>query len=357
MKKICFFSGDINRSGGTERVSTVIANNLNKEEYEVFFLSLENGLKPFFNTNNDVKLKSLYMEGQNKSLFYFKIIKKLNDFLSMNTIDYIIDIDIILSIYSIPASLNIKTKVISWEHFNYFAKVGNRKQNILRQIGRYFASKKAYKIITLTDKDKSYYIDNLSCKCEVKTIYNPLTIDVKNRSKLEEKIILAAGRLTYQKGFDLLIKAWNKVENKDGWKLNIVGSGEDKNMLENLINSYNLQDSIILTPNTDNISYYYENSSLFVLSSRYEGFGLVLCEAKAHGLPLISFDCDCGPSDIMRNNIDGYLVEPNNIIELAKKIEELILNKKNIIQFSKNALKDQRFLLSNIIKKWEIILK
>ncbi len=341
-------------SGGTERVSFDIANALCDRGYKIRFLSLDNGKNPFYFLKEEIPLHSLHLEGKSKKWNIISIIKSLRLFLKEHNIDYIIDIDIILSIYSIPATLNLPTEVISWEHFNYFAKVGTTRQNLERQMARYLASRRAKIIITLTDKDRDYYLENLNCKAEVITMFNPSSIKKSQRSNLQKKVIIAVGRLTYQKGFDLLLPAWEVVkrENSD-WILKIIGSGEDEQMLKDMAVELNIQDSVEFIPNTKGIEKYYLNASIYVMSSRFEGFGLVLTEAKAFGLPLVSFDCDCGPSDIIRDNIDGILVEENDIGGLSKAMLDLIQHSDKRVAMGEEGFLDNRFELNGIVDKWE----
>ncbi len=353
MKKICFFSGDIDRVGGTERVSTVIANALSDRGYQICFLSLDNGKKTFYPLNEEISLHSLHMEEKSKKRNFLNIIKNLRLFLKEHSIDYIIDIDIILSLYSIPATVSLYTEVIAWEHFNYFSKVGNKRQNLERYIARFIASKKAKSIITLTDKDRNYYLDNLNCRAEVITIFNPLTIDKPKKSDLKEKVVIAVGRLTYQKGFDLLLPAWEMLKREnDDWILKIIGSGEDEHMLKEMAQVLKIKDSVEFVPNTKDIKKYYLNASIYVMSSRFEGLPLVLIEAKSCGLPLISFDCDCGPSDIIRENIDGLLVKKNDVEGLSKSMLSLIRNADKRTTMGEEGYLDKRFEVDEIVEKW-----
>lgn len=357
-KKICFFSGDISRSGGTERVSTVIANELNNRGLEVCFLSLANGKNSFFSLNKSIPLYSLEMENKSLMFNYFKIIKKLHNFIKLNQIDYLVDIDIILSLFSIPATKGTKTEVFSWEHFNYYAKTGGLFVNVKRKIARYLISKKSKYLITLTKTDELYYKKNIKGKVKILSIYNPITIKNNQYSSLKNKVVLAVGRLEKQKGFDQLLYAWKKVcEQNDDWILKIIGSGNEKDKLDDIINQLNLSDRVMMIPSTNQINDFFLESSIFVLSSRYEGFGLVLTEAKSFGLPIVSFDVDCGPKEIVFDGKDGFLIEKGNINQLAKKLLTLINNKKLRENMGKNAFADKRFELNNIILQWEKIFK
>lgn len=353
-KKICFFSGDINRAGGTERVSATIANGLIMNGYRVYFLSLENGEDPFYELDSSIDITSLHMEGKSKKSSFFKIINKLRNYLHANDIDYIVGIDVILSIFTIPAAFKLKTKVIAWEHFSYSAKVGNMLQNSERSVGRWLSCKFAKAIVTLTEDESMIYKDHMKCSAEIIKIFNPVAMQENERSHLDAKNVLAIGRLTHIKGFDLLLRAWKIVKEDDSeWVLTIVGSGEEEKKLLDLAVELKISDSIKLIPNTKKIEQFYMSASIYVMSSRSEGLPMVLLEAKSFGLPIVSFSCKSGPRIIVNDEVDGYLVEEENYQELAKKMLELMNDKDLRKKMGDEASKDDRFELNNIVREWE----
>lgn len=356
MKNICFFSGDITRSGGTERVSSVIANELTRSgKFHVCFLSLwEKNNDTFFPLEKKIKRYVLFNGEVNgkKILTYIKGIKK---FIGMNGTDILIDIDGILDMYSIPAVRKTKCKVISWEQFNYY-------QNpyvSYRKYTRKLAAKKADAIVVLTDEDKRYYQKEVNVKGKLVRIYNPIE-KVKNNYlyNLQSKTIISAGRLVEQKGFDMLVDVAKLVFAKhNDWQWIICGEGENRTELELKIEQYGLAKNVILKGNVNNIQDYYKESALYVLTSRYEGFGLVLTEAKNLGLPCVSFQCPAGPSEIIENGINGYLIKCFDIQEMADKINVLIENVDERKRFSENALiGTEKFDLDKIVRQWEELL-
>lgn len=190
----------------------------------------------------------------------------------------------------------------------------------------------------------------------VTVIHNPLPFFPDQQSDVSRKQVIAVGRYMKQKGFDRLIPAWRIVnERHPDWVLRIYGDGM-RETLQQQIDSLGISSSCILEHNVENIIEKYCESSIFALSSRFEGFGMVIIEAMVCGVPPVSFACPCGPRDIIHNNEDGLLVENGNINQLAEKICYLIENDTVRINMGKMArLNSQRFKIDNICKEWEIL--
>lgn len=353
MIHVCFFSGDITRSGGTERVGTVIANELQKEEQlKISFLSLwENRKTPYFFIADGIERNSLY-EKETKGIYHvFDYIYRLRSFLKKNTIDILVDIDGILDMYSIPALIGMKIKLISWEQFNYYQ---NPYVNY-RKLTRKMAAKWADAIVVLTKEDMGYYKNNLKIKGQIRQIYNPIIIKENIEPyDIDRKSIISVGRLTEQKGFDILVEVANKVLpiHKD-WRWMIIGDGEDKELLNQKILQNGLEQQLTILSTVTDIDSYYEKSSIYVMTSRYEGFGLVLTEAKSHNLPCVSFRCPAGPAEIITEGINGYLVDCFDINAMSEKINRLIENEKLRKEFSKKALiGTEQFNINQVKKEW-----
>ena len=353
MKKICFFSANFENSGGTERVTSIIANELVKEGYDITIISCIGGKKSFFELNPAIKLDRLY-EKCGGLKFNLTASLKLRKKLKEEKFDYIIDIDTIHSFFSIPASLGLKTKVISWEHFNFYNTMSIKR----REWGRVLASKYSNRIITLTNEDKEAFIKNLKVRSKIDYIYNPTPYPNEEKNKCENKIAISIGRLTSIKRFNELLKIWSLIERRDQeWELYIIGSGEDKEKLLKQKENLNLE-RVIFIENTKNIKEYYKKASIYLMTSKFEGLPMTLIEAQSFGLPIISYDIKTGPKDIITNGKDGYLIEDNNKELFVEKFLELANNEEKMQEFSKQAYKkSNRFKINNIIEKWIEILK
>lgn len=352
---ILFLINSLGSPAGTERVSTILANNLADLGYNISFISLKYNGEPFFDLNNKIQIHYLSLDSStNIYLSYISNIIKIRKILKREQIDFVIDVCTAMSLMSVPTTFFTKTKVISWEHFN-----ANVNWNpVTSPLARKLASLFAYKIVVLTETDKKIFQTKYKAR-NVTIIPNPITINLSKPSSLKKKIILSIGRLEYQKGFDMLIEAWDKSRAKeDGWQLKIIGEGSLKNKLLNLIANKKLQRSIMIEEPSPNVIELYQNASIFILSSRFEGLPLVLIEAISMGLPIISFDCETGPRDIVYDNVNGRLIPPNDINALSVAIDELTSDLTLLNRYSINSLKiSKNFDKSTIIQLWGKILK
>ena len=349
MRNICFFSGDITNSGGTERVGTIIANELSKNrKYKVSFVSLvEKKEAPFFEISTVIKRYKLYNKPVKGAIHIVQICHKLKKVVKNNNVDILIDIDGILDMYSLGVKLFTGVKVISWEHFNYYQHPAVSHRKYTRRLAGRFADA----IVTLTNEDKGYYEKNIKIKCPIEFIHNPvMNLEKSYDYDLNSKILLSVGRLTYQKGFDMLLDVADIVLNKYvDWKWIVLGEGEDRPMLEG---------KVILKGNVSNVDDYYKASGIFVLTSRFEGLPMTLLETKPFKLPVVSFDIKTGPRECIIDGKNGYLIKEFEIENMAEKIEKLIEDKSLRNEFSKNTLKNiEKFKLKNIIEKWNKLLE
>lgn len=355
---VCFYSGDITNSGGTERVAIIIMNELNKlDRFNVSVLSLvEKDKEPFFELDKSIPRYTIYDHVVRGITHIGGIINRTRKTIKKHYIDILIDIDGILEMYTIPTKLFTKVKIVSWEHYNFY----QHPVVPYRKYTRKMAARWADAIVTLTEEDKEYYTSNLNVRCPIQCIYNPV-IWKENCGEYDvvSKIILSAGRLTYQKGFDILVDVADLVLKKyPDWKWIVLGEGEDRQMLEEKTKEKGLDKQLIFPGNVNNIDEYYAKAAMFVMTSRFEGLPMTLLETKPFKLPIVSFDCKTGPKELIREGVNGYLVEEGNNQAMANRICQLIENEDKKRLFSKSAQLDmEKFELDSIMKNWGTLIE
>jgi len=352
MKRLAIIIFDITKQAGTERAVCNLSNLLvESKKYAVSIISLNSTYgKAAFDINGEICIYHLGLpECKNKisRLKNYKLmIRKVDQICNENKIDIIIGTS--HAINTLFFLLRKKVRTIGCEHLNYMASpISSR---ILRKIIYPYLDA----IVLLTKNDASHYS---FCKNTV-IIPNSLSFIQDKRSELTNKVILAIGRLTYQKGFDLLIDAIALIKNEcSGWEVRIIGTGEDIDKLERKIRNDKLESIIKIYPPTKNIIQEYQQASIYLMSSRYEGFALVLIEAQACGLPIISFDCPEGPSDIITNNENGFLIDNGNICKMSKALLDLMNNKEKRIKFGENAIiNSEKYRSEKIFVLWNDLL-
>lgn len=210
---------------------------------------------------------------------------------------------------------------------------------------------KLQKLVILTHEEAAYWPE-LS---NIAVIPNPIITPMDKQSDCSSKRVIAAGRYAPQKGFDLLIESWSIISHyHPSWKLHIYGEGALRNSLQEQINRLELTDTCILEHTVPNITDKYCESSIFVLSSRFEGFGMVITEAMGCGVPPVSFSCPCGPKDIITDEVNGLLADNGDIKELAKKISYLIENEEERKRMGKQAHTDaEKYKMEKIAQLWK----
>ncbi len=356
MRRICFFSGDITRSGGTERVATMIANELAKQKkYEIVFLSLcEQKESTFFALDEGIKRYKLGDKWIQPGPGYLPLIGKLKQFLKQQEVDVIIDIDIVLDVLSIPAAKHLKTKVLSWEHSNVFFEMSV----LYRKLILKYSVKRSDYVVTLTEGDRKNYEQILKRSSKIEAIYNPMEMIERVEKRKRENRIISVGRLVEGKGMDFMAEVAIKVlKEHEDWKWYVLGEGEQRAFLEQVIAQNRLENRLILTGLVNNVGEYLSQSKIFVMTSKSEGLPMCLLEAKTFHLPCISFDIPTGPNEIITDGRDGYLVKPFDCEEMSTKICSLIEDEKRLEDFSNNAQEGiEKFQMDRIMQKWNRVL-
>lgn len=213
----------------------------------------------------------------------------------------------------------------------------------------------------LTDVDRIYG-ESIGLK-NIVVMPNPMGLKPLQIVPVKEKVILAVGRLSawHCKGFDLLIEAWGKLANKyPEWNLQIAGAGDDEDRLRllDMANIAGVKGSFELLDYTKDIDKYFKRSSIFVLSSRYEGFGLVVTEAMSQGCACIAADYKGRQSEIITDGVNGVLCDVDNVDSLATKMDILLSNEELRCKIQQAAIKvSEKFSLENYAKRWDKLIK
>lgn len=372
--KIVYCTPALYMAGGVERVLTLKANYFADHfGYDITIILTEGKDKPLFYPLSD-KVKVVNLNIGFEELWTCSFIKKVFVYLKkqhlfkkllkqeLMRIHPDITVSLLRREINFIASINDGSKKIGELHVNK-ANYRNFEQgeaNVFKNLfARYWMRNLVYnlklldKFVVLTEEDRNNWVelDN------IEVIPDPLTFSPSSYSPLTEKRVIAVGRYVYQKGFDILLKSWSIVEKQcPDWLLTIVGQGE-RQKYEVLIDELEIDRTRckLLGP-TERIQDEYMSSSIFVMSSRFEGFGMVLAEAMACGLPVVSFDCPCGPKDIIHNKIDGVLVDNGSADKLAEALIMMIQHPEQRKVMANRAIENvQRFRIEHIAEKWKLL--
>lgn len=363
MTKICFFSGDITRSGGTERVATMIANSLAKNHsLKISFLSLtEQNPDTFFPLDSSITRTALGKKWLSPGPSYLKLLPKLRHFLKEEKIDILIDIDIVLDILSLSSTKGLPVKIISWEHFNHSFEM---KTPYRRFILKHF-TKRTDAVVTLTKHDMSELQKEFHRTERIQVIYNPMEeLDISAKNALpdilsRENALITVGRLIPIKGVDYIIMIAKRLLPKHtNWKWYILGDGEEMGYLKEKIAKYHLEKQVILTGRVSDVTPYLAKSKIYVMTSRIEGLPMSLLEAKAYRLPIVSFDILTGPNEIIEHEKSGYLIPPFNYGEMTKRLHTLMTTPELLEDFSLHSQDNiKKFQMETIQTHWENLFK
>lgn len=355
--KLLYITNGIAGSGGLERVLSVKASMLAEDYgYEVAILGLNSGNEnPFFEFSTKIKFIQSPVSG-NPIQYFLQYKKGIQKAVKEFQPDVISVCDDGLKGFFIPRIIAKKIPIIYERHVSKLIEV-NENQGLVKekmtQIKFWLMNQLAKdfsRFVLLTNGNKNEWISN-----NTQIIPNPLPFVTGKNSDLQNKKVIAIGKQSYQKSYDRLLKIWSLLEVElSDWQLHIYGKENLSLGLENLTKELGIQNQVYFHPPEKKIEEKYLESSIFVLSSRYEGFGMVLIEAMECGLPCVSFDCPSGPADIISDGEDGFLVENGNLEQFAEKLKGLMNDfalRKEMGEKAKKSAK--KYLPENIVKQWD----
>ena len=370
--KIVYCLNSIRFLGGIQRVTTVKANALaDIPGNEVYIVVTDNKAGPeihelspkvhlidldinYYDHNQERSMLTNLIVGVAKGVPHKKALVKV-----LNQINPDIVISVGMSEKYMLTSMKKRTwKIIREFHsekyyrskhaYSMFKKIQGRLSDFYEF---HYADKKFDRIVVLTEEDKE---TNWQGWSNVSVIPNPVAFKCDSPSDLTEKSVISMGRLEHVKNFSSLISAFNIVAQRHpDWTLNIYGDGSLKESLQNQINGNGLQNNVFLMGFSNDMESALRQSSIFAFSSLVEGFALVIVEAMECGLPAVSYQCPCGPKDIITDGKDGFLVPVNDEQMLADKICDLIEDENLRRQMAAAAkVRAQHYHVENIAKQW-----
>jgi glycosyltransferase involved in cell wall biosynthesis len=357
--KILYMTPKINNEGGVARVLSVKANYLVEDfGYEVHVLTQNGGNNPlFFSFNEKISLHDIILKG-NKISFFWQYAKALKKVVSTIRPDVIVVCDNGLKAYCIPFILKIRPPIVFECHGSKY--IEEKEQT------KYFSGRKVKLLFKEFSANRFARFVGLSKESlkewNVKNgvvISNPLWFEPLQFATLKSKRVIAVGRHSYEKGLDRLLQIWSKIVQKyPDWTLEIYGKSNKNQELQKLANALNINKNVTFFDPVKNINDKYLEASIVVMTSRTEGFGMVLMEAMALGLPCVAYDCPCGPRTIIQDNENGFLVENGKTDLFVRKIELLIEDEDLRLKMGKEAQESVgKYKLSNIMQQWKSLFE
>ena len=388
LMKILFYADTVFGFGGVQRVLAVIAKALS-DEHDVTILSTDTDVNLSMYGYGQSNVKFDYITYQGKidlefylcktiSFIYKKVLphnsatsrlysysffrpsykKLLIAKINGGEYDAVIGVHAFLSLHlaAVRNHLNVKN-VTAWMHNSYNA-LFDKDNPYLPGLKSFFANEMRglEGIVVLSKSDERLFRENLGL--ESVTIYNPLTLTPRGRASVEYKKFLAIGRFSPKhKGFDLLIKAFAKFsQTNNDWMLEIVGEGEEENIYRQLIAEHQLEQRVKICPFTNDIQRHYAGASVYVLSSRWEGQPLVLVEAMAHGLPIVSSDLPVA-KELLEGRHCGTFFKCGDIDDMSLALQRMS-STTEWADMSEKALKTSSlFKVENIMQQWVKVLQ
>ncbi len=352
---ICFLLGHLTANGGIGRVTSMIVNQLVcRPNVHCCILSYYNTGKPLF-YQIDPRVQLGYLMQNYSSMAKYMLCqghKNLAGYLKEKKIDILIACGALFFPISVLASKKAHTRCICWEHTAPELNSDYKGQALARRFG----IKRSDFNVVLTKRSLNTYINKFKCRNTVQ-IYNPIdrkVLDCAGTYSNESKRIISVGRLSFPKNFGLAIEVADKVLKQHAdWNWDIYGEGEEREHLEEKIRALHLEGKVNLRGQADNLYELYQKYSFMVMTSRYEGFPMSLLEGMGNSLPLVSFDIDTGPDEIIQDGINGFLLQPGDRDGMIRRIEELITNDALRKRFSAASNeKAKQFSIDTIIDEW-----
>lgn len=344
--------------GGAERVMTYLSSGLAARGHQVTLLTQDNSVPDFYTLPENVTRVRVQLPTFKKAGFWggFARLWKLTRAVQKTKPDVLISF---MTVTVVASCWLLRVPVIYADHLDVRHTVFSRKWTILRNI----LLRKAFAVTVLSKRDRKF-VALYHPGWRPVVIYNPalpaVTEPLPRPDFMQpgKKYVIAVGRLVKQKGFDRLLEVWRRICHQfPDWRLAIIGAGPDENELKALAETLDVQHNVDFVAPVKNLAAVYQHAQIYAMSSRAEGFPMVLLEAMAAGLPAISFNCT-GPDVIIRDGIDGFLVKQNYMDRFASQLSKLMKNEPLRTDFGQRAKAVvERFSLKNYLDAYENLCK
>lgn len=362
MKRLLYITNAIDGSGGLERVLSVKTQVLAEDfGYEIHVVTLNQKSKTdlFFPFSEKITQHNLEVSGHPIS-YLSSYISGIKAIIGTVQPHVILVCDDGLKAFFLPKLLGKKIPIIYERHVSKLIEISEHHGVFKNLMTKFkfkvmdFLARDFTRFVVLTEGSrKEWQLNNLL------VIPNPLPFYPKEASTLRNKKVIAVGKQSYQKSYDRLLRSWALLgPSCSDWELHIYGKKDENLGLAALAVDLGIQHQVFFHGPERNIEAKYAESSIFVLSSRYEGFGMVLIEAMSYGLPCVSFNCPYGPSDIIQSHEDGFLVANGDLEGFAKKLQEL-MDDENLRRAMGEKARENvvHFFPRNVIKMWDELFK
>ncbi len=356
-KKIGIVLGNLSGIGGTGRAVSILANEI-CDQYDISVVCYYQDMNKIgYALDERITIQSVFDKPTTMSRGILKYVRYLRRFIREEKVETLVVCGVLHMPGGIIAAKSCGIKVICCDHSNYMCVSDAKFERQCRNFAALFSDV----LVTLTEKDIANYRANMTPRAIMMAI--PNIVDsrlLEHRGeayRIDSKKIVSVGRLTYAKNYEAILRIAQKLLKRyPDWSWDIYGEGELRKELENAIRENSLQ-RVRLMGNVPDMYDRYNDYAFLVMSSRYEGFPMVLLEAMAKGIPCVSYDCQTGPSDIILDQKNGLLVPANNEMELTRAVETLIQDDALRVRFSYHTSESvERFSTAETLKKWNSIL-
>lgn len=357
MKRICLIDFNMCIRGGVEQVTAALVNELCKV-YDVHLISLCGGDQLSYRIDKRATVHTFLPQELRLREMQRKIVPQLKKYFVQNNISVAIIQGNYAGFIVSPLRFFTKTKLVFCDH-GALMNQWNQKDIVFI---RWISSLLCHKVVTLTEQSKKDYIKKFHLsKKKVKCIYNWIDLEAPHSTAYnsESKRIISAGRFGKEKGFDLLVKAFTFVAPKHpNWSLDIFGDGEMMPVVKEMVQENGLENQVNLMGMKSDLAERYGDYAFYVLPSHREGMPLVLLEAKANKLPIVSFDIMTGPREIIQDKVSGLLVPPEDVKKLGEAMCQLIENIELRVSMSEHSQDNlNEFSKDEILKKWTTLIE